>query len=98
MSNLFEYNKSTGVMRTVGNKHYKGEVRLTPTEMKIGEILFDYKWHNVEEIDKKLGLTAERRRVYISKLKKKIRRYIEIKAERGVRYKCVKTKKRQAKQ
>lgn len=92
-----EYNKSTGVIRDKDNR-YKWDVELTRAEMKIAEVLFDWKWHSMEEVEEKTGIEGQRRRVQISKMKKKIKRYIVIKIDRkGRRYKCVRIKREQEK-
>lgn len=93
-----EYNKSTGVIRDEDNQ-YRWPVELTRAEMRIAEVLFDWKWHSMEEVEEKTGIERQRRRVQISKMKKKIKRYIVIKIDRkGRRYRCVKIKRKQEKQ
>ena len=89
------YNRSTGKIEVEDYRKNRAERELTPTEMKIGEVLFDWEWHKMEEIEEKAGIKGQRRRVHISRLKKKIERYIELKIDRkGKRYKCVRTRKK----
>lgn len=93
----FEYNRSTGIIRDKAGR--RREVELTKSEMEIAEVLFDWKWHGMEEIEERVGVEGQRRRVQISKMKKKVRKYIDIEIDRkGRRYKCERIKRKKERQ
>lgn len=88
---MVEYNRSTGIIWDGDAR--RRPIELTVSEMKIAEVLFDWEWHSMEEIEERTGIEGQARRVHISKMKKKIRRYIETKVDRKERrYKCERIK------
>jgi len=93
---MVKYNRSTGILWDGNNMRKK--IELTVTEMKIAEELFDWKWHKMKDLEEITGIEGQRRRVNISRLKKKIKRYIELKIDRkGRRYRCERIKKEKEK-
>lgn len=92
---MYEYNRSTGIIRDEDRR--RREIELTVSEMKIMEILLDGEWHKGEEIEEKAGIKKGSRIVHISRLKKKIKRYIEIENKKG-EYRCERIKSEQERQ
>lgn len=91
------YNRSTGIIRD--ENRFNRETELTKAEMEIFEALLDREWHSAEELGEESGRNRINIRVLISKIRKKIGKYIEIECRYGKgEYRCVKTKKKKERQ
>lgn len=87
------YNRSTGVI--TDENRFNRDTELTKAEMEIFETLLDREWHSIAELGKKDGRSEINVRVLISKLRKKIKKYIDIESKHGKgEYRCVRTKKK----